>query len=139
MFSGSQKRCNDAARAAIRLGFHDAGTWSKALAANGQDFGGADGSILKNFGEAARAENNGLQEIIGKLQDVQRQFNVGFADLVQYAAIHAVIMCPLGPRLRTFVGRKGESTQLLLLIACYCADLSVKMPPKPRPTACCQA
>lgn len=114
MFIGAQARCNDRARAAIRLGFHDAATWSKSLRDSGQDYGGADGSILMGFGEAARLENNGLQDIIGRLQQVQKQFGVGFADLVQYAAIHAVVMCPLGPRVRAFVGRKGKSSTFTL-------------------------
>lgn len=112
MFVGALGRCNDQARAAIRLGFHDAAGWSKSNRDSGKDFGGADGSILMNFGEASRPENNGLQDIISRLQKLQQQWGVGFADLVQYAAIHAVVMCPLGPRLRVFVGRKGKSSRL---------------------------
>jgi hypothetical protein len=50
------------ARAAIRLGFHDAGTWSQKLAAAGQDFGGADGSFVL-FNEILRKENRGLELI----------------------------------------------------------------------------
>jgi len=112
MFTGAKARCNDQARAAIRLGFHDAGTWSKSNRDAGKDYGGADGSIMMGFGEESRAENNGLQDIISRLQKVQKQYGVGFADLVQYAAVHAVVMCPLGPRLKAFVGRKGNSSRL---------------------------
>ena len=39
-------QCTDDARASIRAAFHDAGTWSSKLAAQGQDFGGADGSLI---------------------------------------------------------------------------------------------
>lgn len=86
LFKGAGGRCNDNARAAVRLGFHDAGTWSKQLTAQGQDFGGADGSLLMKFGEDGRKENNGLQGIIAKLRVVQATFKVGYADLVQVSA-----------------------------------------------------
>jgi hypothetical protein len=54
-FTGPTGRCNGFARAAIRLGFHDAGSWSSSLAAAGQDFGGADGSIILSGTEINRA------------------------------------------------------------------------------------
>lgn len=54
-FTGPTGRCNSFARAAIRLGFHDAGSWSSSLAAAGQDFGGADGSIILSGTEINRA------------------------------------------------------------------------------------
>lgn len=110
-FLGPTLRCNDMARAAIRLGFHDAGTWSSSLAANGQDFGGADGSIALSGTEINRPENNGLQAIIKQMQTWQKMFGgygVSMADLIQYGATHAVVTCPLGPRVRTFVGRKDS-------------------------------
>ncbi len=40
LFRGSSGRCTRWARMAVRLGFHDAGTWSKSAGG-----GGADGSI----------------------------------------------------------------------------------------------
>lgn len=110
LFFGRTGLCNDAARAAIRLGFHDAGTWSKNNSLAGMDFGGADGSLLMNFGEEFRSENNGLQGILVTLRKVQKKYKVGFADLVQFAATHATVTCPMGPRIRTFVGRK-DATQ----------------------------
>jgi hypothetical protein len=79
------------------------------LADNGQDFGGADGSIALSPGEMKRAENNGLQDIVTKAQIWQKRFGVGMADLIQFAAQHAVVSCPLGPRIRTFVGRKDSN------------------------------
>ena len=60
------------AKLAIRLGFHDAGTWSSKLAASGQDFGGADGSIALAPAEIKRAENNGLQDIVKQMQIWQK-------------------------------------------------------------------
>ncbi|KAF2199859.1 heme peroxidase [Delitschia confertaspora ATCC 74209] len=108
-FKGPSGRCNKNARQAIRLGFHDAGTWSQKLADSGQDYGGADGSIVLSGTEIHRAENNGLQDIIGKVKVWQKTFKVGMADLIQFAAIHAVVSCPLGPRTRVFVGRQDSS------------------------------
>lgn len=104
-FKGPTGRCNKNARAAIRLGFHDAGTWSKT--SNG---GGADGSIALSGTEINKSENNGLQDIIGKMITWQKRYGVGMADLIQFAAIHAVVTCPLGPRIRFFVGRKDSKT-----------------------------
>ncbi len=101
LFLQADGQCNDNARAAIRFGFHDAGSWDKT-----SPNGGADGSLLMNFGEEGRKENNGLQTVRGVLQDVQRKYKVGFADLVQYAHNHATISCPKGPRIKTFIGRK---------------------------------
>jgi len=105
-FKGSAGRCNRFARAAVRLGFHDAGTWSKTTG-----FGGADGSlILANEGN--RPENNGLQEIskvtLGWYNSYKK-YGVGMADLIQMGANVATVVCPLGPRVRTFVGRKDSN------------------------------
>jgi catalase (peroxidase I) len=106
-FRGKTGRCNKWARAAIRLGFHDAGTWSKFT----DDHGGADGSIIL-ANELGRGENNGLQEIAAIVQDWYTKFHpygVGMADLIQMAANVATVVCPLGPRVRTFVGRIDSS------------------------------
>ncbi|CAD0108953.1 unnamed protein product [Aureobasidium uvarum] len=102
-FTGPTGRCNGFARAAIRLGFHDAGSWSSSLAAAGQDFGGADGSIILSGTEINRAAIANQALLWSKL------FNVGVADIIQFAAAHAVVTCPLGPRVRTFVGRKDST------------------------------
>jgi hypothetical protein len=104
-FVQSDGQCNDNARAAVRMGFHDAGSWDKSSAN-----GGADGSLLMDFGEQDRPENNGLQSVRTLLRSVRSKYNVGYADLVQYAHNHATISCPKGPRVRTFVGRK-DATQ----------------------------
>lgn len=107
-FVGVTGRCNDMARAAIRLGFHDAGTWSSTKAKAGQDFGGADGSIVLSGTEINRPENNGLQAIAKQMATWQKKYGVSMADLIQYGANHAVVSCPLGPRIRSFVGRKDS-------------------------------
>ncbi|KAF1929079.1 class II peroxidase [Didymella exigua CBS 183.55] len=104
LFLQADGGCNDNARAAVRFGFHDAGAWDKT-----SPNGGADGSLLMNFGEIDRPENNGLQSIRGVLQGVQQKYRVGYADLVQYAHNHATVTCPKGPRIRTFVGRKDAT------------------------------
>lgn len=110
-FTGHSGRCNDMARAAIRLGFHDAGSWSQSLAAAGQDFGGADGSFVL-FNEIVRTENRGLEAINVFAALYQKKYGVGMADLIQYMANHAVVTCPLGPRVRSFVGRKVRKSHV---------------------------
>lgn len=108
-FKGNKKQCNNLARAAIRLGFHDAGTWSSELAAQGKDFGGADGSLVLSGSEIGRAENRGLQQVAAQMLIWQKKFGVSMADLIQFGAVHAVVTCPLGPRIRFFAGRKDSS------------------------------
>ncbi|KAF2466602.1 heme peroxidase [Lindgomyces ingoldianus] len=103
-FKGPDSQCNDNARAAVRMGFHDAGSWDK----NSLN-GGADGSLLMDFGEQDRPENNGLQSIRNILRTVQAKYKVGYADLAQYAHNHATVTCPKGPRIRTFIGRKDAT------------------------------
>jgi hypothetical protein len=107
IFLGSDGQCTEDARTAIRLGFHDAGAWSKT-----SGFGGADGSMLLNSEEPTRAENNGLQDIIATGQGLlakYKGFGVGAADLVQFMATVATVTCPLGPRVKSFVGRKDNA------------------------------
>jgi L-ascorbate peroxidase len=100
----SDGQCNDNARAAVRMGFHDAGAWDKNAG-----YGGADGSLLMDFGEIDRPENNGLQSIRTLLRGVKDKYGVGYADLAQYAHNHATVSCPKGPRILTFVGRKDAT------------------------------
>jgi hypothetical protein len=89
-------QCTDAARAAIRSSFHDC-------------FNGAcDGSlILAN--ECSNVENRGLERLCGNLANVASQTKVGVADLIQFAAAHAVKTCPGGPTIPVKVGRKDSS------------------------------
>ncbi|KAF3350886.1 hypothetical protein VD0002_g1292 [Verticillium dahliae] len=57
MMVGDAGRCNNLARTSIRLGFHDAATWSKDTGGTG-----ADGSIVLTAKCARVPENNGLAE-----------------------------------------------------------------------------
>jgi hypothetical protein len=107
-FLGRAGRCNNFARASIRLGFHDAAGWSKSTGG-----GGADGSLILSGVELGRAENNGLQDIsayVTKLYGQYKSYGVTYADLIQMAATVATVTCPLGPRIRSFVGRKDNAT-----------------------------
>ena len=100
--------CTDDARAAIRLGFHDAASYSKKAEMAGERTSGADGSMLL-FREDSRPENNGLQDITDKLAVIQKNRGVGAADLIQFANQHATVTCPQGPRIVFFAGRKDAT------------------------------
>lgn len=75
-----------------------AATWSRSLAKLGQDFGGADGSLYL-FAEWERPENVGMQDNIEVIGELAQANNVTVADMIQFAASHAVVTCPLGPRM----------------------------------------
>jgi len=97
--------CNELARQAIRLGFHDAATWSKTLGD-----GGADGSIIL-ANEWKREENLGLESISPQIKTWYNKWHThgaGMADLIQMAANVATVTCPLGPRVKSFVGRNDS-------------------------------
>ncbi|KAJ7635540.1 heme peroxidase [Mycena polygramma] len=100
-----QGRCGDNARAAVRLAFHDAGTYSLALAANALPNGGADGSILVDPNEVLRSENNGLQNIVSLLKPLPAQFGVSPGDVLHLAGVLAVLACPGGPVIPAYIGR----------------------------------
>lgn len=100
--------CTDAARGAIRLGFHDAAGWSKSTGPSG----GADGSILLAEEEINRPINLGLQEIAATTKawyDEYKEYGISAADLIQMGANVATVVCPLGPRTKTYVGRNDSS------------------------------
>lgn len=102
-------QCNDDARAAIREAFHDCGTWDKT-----QGFtGGCDGSLILAPGEIDRPENFNLADISTKLLNLQlshKADGVTVADLIQFAAAVAIVTCPGGPQIKTYVGRSDSST-----------------------------
>lgn len=88
-------QCTDAARAAIRSSFHDC-------------FNGAcDGSLLLSD-ECQRPENRGLVRLCENLNNVKDNTGVGAADLIQFAAAHAVKTCPGGPTIPVYVGREDS-------------------------------
>ena len=95
--------CNEFARNSVRLGFHDAGTW-----AQGVTHGGADGSLLLEPTEVLREANFGLElsrNILLPIFEKYRSYGISAADLVQFAHNVAVVVCPLGPRSLTYIGR----------------------------------
>lgn len=105
---GSALRCNNLARGAVRLGFHDAGTWSKSTGTGG----GADGSITLAGECESRSDNDGLEETCAQMRiwyNKYKSYGVSMADLIQMAANVGTVVCPLGPRVRSFVGRKDSS------------------------------
>ncbi|KAI1032776.1 hypothetical protein LB504_006451 [Fusarium proliferatum] len=111
-FRGEAGRCTRWARYAVRIGFHDAGTWSLKTASQG---GGADGSIILS-NELTRGENMGLQQIGEYYQTIYDKYHtqygftqVTMADLIQMGSNIAAVTCPLGPRVRSFVGRKDST------------------------------
>ncbi|KAH9226719.1 class II peroxidase [Colletotrichum gloeosporioides 23] len=104
---GNAGRCNSVARASVRLGFHDASSWSKTSGGTG-----ADGSIILANECHTRDDNKGLEEICDTMQgwfDKYKKYGVSMADMIQFAANVATVACPLGPRVRTFVGRKDTT------------------------------
>ncbi|KAL5331857.1 hypothetical protein ACEPPN_001396 [Leptodophora sp. 'Broadleaf-Isolate-01'] len=111
--STNPSQCNDDARAAIREAFHDCGAWETSLGATG----GCDGSLILSTGndELLRGENNGLQDISAKLWTLQKKWvavdpSVTVADIIQFAAAVAIVTCPGGPQIKTFVGRKDSTS-----------------------------
>ncbi|KAF5017604.1 hypothetical protein F66182_10449 [Fusarium sp. NRRL 66182] len=111
-FRGRAGRCTKWARFAVRLGFHDAGTWSLEGESRG---GGADGSIIL-AGELSRDENAGLGQIGEYYQTIYDKYRtrygftqVTMADLIQMGSNVAAVTCPLGPRVRSFVGRRDSN------------------------------
>jgi hypothetical protein len=111
-YDPATKQCNDDARAAIREAFHDCGAWQIS---NGL-VGGCDGSLILSTGndELLRGENNGLQAISAKLLALQQKYNkpstpVSVADLIQFSSNIAIVTCPGGPQVKTYIGRKDSS------------------------------
>ncbi|KAJ6577808.1 heme peroxidase [Mycena capillaripes] len=102
-------RCNYLARAAVRLAFHDAGPYSNALKAAGKTNGAADGSLLISTAEQSRPENNGLQGIVAALKSLPQKYNVSPGDVLHLAGTLAVLACPGGPVINTYIGRKAPA------------------------------
>lgn len=106
-FSDGNHGCNDLGRAAVRLGFHDAGTWSKSTG----PYGGADGSIILAGECEARDDNKGLGKICAQTWKwflEYKRYGVRMADLIQTGHNVATNVCDNGPLVPTFVGRKDR-------------------------------
>ncbi|KAF2449819.1 class II peroxidase [Karstenula rhodostoma CBS 690.94] len=95
--SSTFQGCGPAARGAIRAPFHDCIN------------NGCDGSLILGS-ECSRSENAGLPPTCTLLAAKAKQYNVGTADMIQFAAAVAIAVCPLGPRVRALVGRTDSST-----------------------------
>ncbi|KAH8674160.1 versatile peroxidase VPL1 [Xylariales sp. PMI_506] len=99
------KKCNALARAAIRAIFHDCGSWDTTQGLTG----GCDGSLIVGSDakgrELDRSENRGLSGIAGVLQDIATRYNVSVADTIVFAGNAAIVLCPGGPKVKTFIGR----------------------------------
>jgi hypothetical protein len=105
LFVGSDGQCTDDARSAVRAVFHDCGTWNTAQG----NTGGCDGSVFLSAEENARIENRGLQSISATLTSLASQHGVGVADMIAFAGSHATVSCPLGPTVKTMIGRTDSS------------------------------
>ncbi|KIJ56377.1 class II peroxidase [Sphaerobolus stellatus SS14] len=104
--------CGEDAHEALRLAFHDAITFSKGLAAQGQfPGGGADGSVLVFPDvEANFPANLGISDAIGNLLPVLgRNPTITAGDLVQFAGAVAVGNCPGAPTLSFMAGRPNAT------------------------------
>lgn len=66
-------------------------------------------SIILFKTELDRPDNNGLQNFAAQIESWQKQFGVPMADLIKFAAIYAVVSCPLGSRIRLFTGRTDSN------------------------------
>jgi len=100
-------KCNDQAREALRLTFHDAVGRSRILEASGSfGGGGADGSIIQFADtELANPANDGLEDIVLALRDVTDNHNVSYGDIIQFTGAVGLSNCPGSPRLTFHAGR----------------------------------
>ncbi|KIW08171.1 uncharacterized protein PV09_01102 [Verruconis gallopava] len=131
LFREADGTCSDIARSAVRFGFHDAAAWNTA-----QTTGGADGSLLLSPDETNRPENAGLNVAKAALLPIYykyKSYGISAADLVQFAHNVAVVVCPLGPRSLTYIGRpdwnpaEGEAPTGLLPSATADADTNLNL------------
>jgi hypothetical protein len=110
-----------------KAAFHDCGTWDESQGSHG----GCDGSLILAQ-EFNRPENNGLQDISGKLLALQQKWTtpaspISVADVIQVAGSVAIVTCPGGPQVTTFVGRKDNSTGAPDGLLPNCADTAANL------------
>ncbi|KAF2432391.1 heme peroxidase [Tothia fuscella] len=89
--------CNDDARAAIRAVFHDCFPGE-----------GCDGSLALPE-ELARHDNQPMAATVTKFKALADKYDVGIADMIAFAGSHAVVTCPQGPIVTTYIGRDDAS------------------------------
>ncbi|GJC78233.1 versatile peroxidase VPL2 [Colletotrichum liriopes] len=122
---GNAGRCNSVARGAVRLGFHDAASWSKSTGGTG-----ADGSIILANECLTRSDNKGLEDICAMMSSwyaKYKKYGISMADLIQTASNVGTVSCPLGPRVRTFIGRKDSTTPAVKNLLPDPSDSSAKL------------
>ncbi|KAL5417523.1 hypothetical protein PMIN06_001044 [Paraphaeosphaeria minitans] len=88
--------CSDAARAAIRLAFHDCFP------------GSCDGSIINAKECTERVENTQMVRICGTLGEKADEYGVGTADIIQFAAAIGLASCSGGPVISFYSGRRDS-------------------------------
>ncbi|CAE7013403.1 hypothetical protein CFE70_002369 [Pyrenophora teres f. teres 0-1] len=88
--------CTIYAHKSIRATFHDCIN------------NGCDGSLVLTD-ECSRTENSGLVSVCGKIQGWATKYNVGVADMLQFAAAQGISACPLGPKVPILIGRKDSN------------------------------
>lgn len=91
--------CNNYARQAVRLPFHDC-----------FPDGGCDGSIILTDECFNRFENDRLIPICSKLADLAFNYKVSVADLINLAGAIGNKACPGGPYTPFYIGRKDNAT-----------------------------
>lgn len=79
-------QCNDFARAAIRIAFHDCASWNLQLGTSA----GCDGSLYLAK-EYNRRENAGLQNTVPQMGQLAQSYGVGVADFFQFAAGKSIL------------------------------------------------
>ncbi|KAJ3048339.1 hypothetical protein HK097_010657 [Rhizophlyctis rosea] len=99
--------CSPLGRAAIRLYFHDAGTYDTK-----DDTGGPNGSVMRFDSEANQPQNNHLRDVILALRTVYDRFSgqVSRADIINLAGLLGTQSCPGGASIPFFIGRKDSTT-----------------------------
>ncbi|OCL04381.1 class II peroxidase [Glonium stellatum] len=89
----------DSARAAIRAAFHDCFSGP-----------GGCGRSLILAGELDWDINSSIRDIGNTLSSMAMKYSVGAADIIQFAAAHAIKTCTNGPTVQILIGRREWST-----------------------------
>lgn len=91
------------------------GAYSSILPSYAPASGGADGSLLLSSNEIQRIENVPLQAYHDWLSGFYDNYSnqTSAADLIQFAASHAIVTCPGGPQVKTVsINRRSRSALL---------------------------
>jgi hypothetical protein len=94
---GAGAGCTKDAHTAIRAIFHDC-----------FPVGGCDGSLAMQE-ELSRPANQIMASSINKFKSLAQKYRVSMADMFAFAGSHAVISCPGGPVVKTYIGRRDAN------------------------------